>query len=142
MAYRLTWHTEKQIVLLSLHRESSIEDFTAFTSEIVSKYLNASSKPVHVVLDMTRLERFPIQLVKIRTASSDLFRHPMLGKVVIVGRANPLAGCIIDTLARTFQVDCLWAANLEQARLLITQPARLVQFRHAASYNYGNPQVS
>jgi hypothetical protein len=141
MAYRLTWHTEKQIALLTLHRESSIEDFRAFTSEITSKYLNASSKPVHVVLDMSCLERFPIQLVKIRAASTDFFRHPMLGKVVIVGRTNPLAGCIIDTLARTFHVECLWAANLEQARLLVTQSARLVPFRYAMNYNYSNPQV-
>jgi hypothetical protein len=141
MAYRLTWHTEKQIVLLSLHRESSIEDFRAFTRDITSKYLNASSRPVHVVLDMSCLERFPIQLVKIRAASMDLFRHPMLGKVVIVGRANPLAGCIIDTLARTFHVECLWAANPEQARLLITQPARLVPFRFAKSYQQGNLQL-
>jgi hypothetical protein len=141
MAYGLTWHTEKQIVLLSLHRESSVEDFRAFTREITAKYLDASSTPVHVMVDMSRLERFPIQLVKIRAASSDLFRHPKLGKVVIVGRTNPLAGCIIDTLARTFRVECLWAANLEQARLLVTQPARLVPFRYAMNYRQSNPQL-
>jgi hypothetical protein len=141
MAYQVTWHTKKQIALLTLHRESSIEDFQAFTRELATKYLDISSKPVYVVVDMSCLERFPIQLVKIRAASMDLFRHPMLGKVVIVGRANPLAGCIIDTLARTFQVECLWAANLEQARLLLTQPTRLVPFRYAANYKHSNPQL-
>jgi hypothetical protein len=141
MNYRLVWHTERQIILLTLHRESSLEDFRAFSRELTTKYLDSCSRPVYLVLDMSRLERFPIQLVNLRAASMDLFRHPMLGKVVIVGRANPLAGCIIDTLARTFQVECLWAANLEQARLFVNQPARLVPFRHAMSYSQGNPQI-
>jgi hypothetical protein len=141
MAYRLTWHTEKQIALLSLYRECSLEDFQAFTRELTEKYLDSSSEPVHVMVDMSCLERFPIQLVTIRAASSDFFRHLKLGKVVIVGRTNPLAGCIIDTLARTFHVECLWAADLEQARQLVSQPAHLVPFRQMAHYKQSNPQL-
>jgi hypothetical protein len=141
MAYRLTWHTEKQIVLLTLHRDCSLEDIQALSRELTAKYLNGSSRPVHVVVDMSRLERFPVQLVQIRAAVHDIFRHPMLGKMVIVGWATPLAGCIVDTVARSFQVECLWAANLEQVRQIISRPARLIPCGHVMRYRYGTTQL-
>ncbi len=115
MAYRLKWQVEKQIVLLSIQKESSLEDFGAFAQEITSQYLDSCDAPVHVLMDMTRLEKFPHELVKIRAVTGDFFRHPALGSVVVVGRVNPLAGCIIDTLARTFRVDCAAVPSMREA---------------------------
>ena len=120
MAYRVGWWVEDQVVLLSLTRETSIEDFSAFATEIATRYLDDECAPVHVVLDMTGLERFPHQLSKIRSVVRELFVHPSLGKIVVVGqRVNPLASCIIDTLARTFRVECLRAATMDDALALV-----------------------
>lgn len=123
MVYRLKWQVENRIVLLSLQKDSSLEDFGAFTKEITAEYLDSCDAPVHVLVDMSRLEKFPHQLVKIRAAVGDLFEHPALGTVVVVGRVNPLAGCIIDTLARTFRVDCAAAPSMREALDVVGVPA-------------------
>jgi hypothetical protein len=115
MAYKVAWQIEKQVILLSLSRESSVEDFRAFAREIASEYLDSANSPVHVFVDMTRLEKFPYQLAKLRAVTGSLFGHPALGKVVLVGRANPLAQCVIDTLARTFHAECIRSANQAEA---------------------------
>ena len=126
MAYRVDWWVEDQIVLLSLTKETSIEDFGAVAQEITSRYLDDECAPVHVMLDMTGMEKFPYQLVKIRSATRDLFQHPSLGKIVVVGRrVNPLASCIIDTLARTFHVECLRATTMDEAQALVGSPMLL-----------------
>lgn len=119
MAYRLKWQVEKQIVLLSIQKESSLEDFGAIAEEITSQYLDSCDAPVHVLMDMSRLEKFPHELVKIRALTEDFFRHPYLGSVIVVGRVNPLAGCIIDTLARTFRVDCAAAPTMMDALYVV-----------------------
>ena len=120
MAYCVAWWVEDQIVLLSLTRETSLEDFGAFAREITSRFLDSERSSVHLIVDMTGMEKFPHQLVKIRAVVRDLFLHPSLGKIVVVGqRVNPLARCIIDTLARTFRVECLRAATMEDAQALV-----------------------
>lgn len=126
MAYRLAWQVEKQVVLLSMQQDSSIEDFGALARELSSRYLDSGCAPIHLLVDMTRLEKFPHQLAKLRAQMGDLFEHPALGKVVLVGRANPLAGCIVDTLARTFDVECVRAASREDALHLVAKE----QIRH------------
>ncbi len=118
MAYTLSWWVENEAVLLSLHEEISLEDLTALSEDLLTQFLPAGAAPVHVLLDMTRLEKFPHQLLRIRAAVSNLFLHPALGRLVIVGRANPLATCIVDTLARTFYVDYAQAATMDEAYAL------------------------
>lgn len=123
MAYQLTWQIADRAILITAHDEFSLSDFGALTNELVTGYLKVENAPVHLLLDLSIMEKFPHQLGKIRTVTRDLFQHPALGKIVLVGRVNPLAGCIIDTLARTFRVECLSAASAEDAIRLIEVPA-------------------
>ncbi|MBZ0298345.1 MAG: hypothetical protein K8J31_01335 [Anaerolineae bacterium] len=109
------------MILLSMAQDSSVEDFGALSREISTHYLDSASTPIDVILDMTHLERFPYQLFKLRSVVSDLFQHPALGRIMMVGRVNPLAGCIIDTLARTFDVECVQIPNREDALALVTR---------------------
>jgi hypothetical protein len=113
MVYRIAWMHRQNTLFVALDEVLSTSDIACMVAEIVSDYLAGCLSPVTLVLDMARLERFPLNILQMRTAMTPLLDHPMLAEIVVIGRSQPLALCVLETLARTYGVPCKTAPRAD-----------------------------
>ena len=103
MAYHIDWYQDKRIVLCSA--EGTITDADLWEmGQTLTTFLDQGQSSVDVILNLEAMERFPKQLPKMRRVLRDFFEHPRLRSITLVGRVNPLARCIFETLTKTFRV--------------------------------------
>jgi hypothetical protein len=102
MSFQHRWHKPHEIVLIKIEGDISLAEVRELASVLTSTYLDSTIGPVHVLIDLSELERFPNRLYEIRRAFQNYAFHPALGTSVLVGRFNPLVGFIAETLAKTY----------------------------------------
>ena len=104
MPYQINWFHYENIVLC--RAQGTITDAELWEmGQTLTTFLDQGRSVVHIIFDLEDMERFPKQLPSIRHMLRSAFEHPHLGSVTLMGRVNPLARCIFETLTKTFRVE-------------------------------------
>lgn len=78
---RIFWEIPARVLYMKAARDASIEIVRA-DSETVWKFVKAGEAPVHLLVDLSDVGRFPRDITQ---EMVDLLSHPMLGRVAAVG---------------------------------------------------------
>ncbi|MEO8610734.1 MAG: hypothetical protein ABI690_22745 [Chloroflexota bacterium] len=98
MPYADSWYIEKGVAIQRMYGNVTLEDAEAARNGL-AKLLETGTTLVHVLVDVSEVERFPTNLFGIRRLTPNI-DNPNLGWLIIYGAGNPLLRFIASTLAQ------------------------------------------
>lgn len=112
MPYELSWFDDKKrVILIRVTGEFTLEESQKSSDEIRS-YIVQGTPPVHLIGDLTGLQRLPRNISEIRRAQGNLSQ---LATTIIVGTQNPIIQFMGNVLARLGGYEVRLVDNLEAA---------------------------
>ncbi len=82
MAYKISWYEDKRIVSAVLEGEVTIDEIKIYAAELMT-YLDDGIAPVHLIIDFSKVKKFPTNVVPLRSIFS--WKHPKIGWAATVG---------------------------------------------------------
>lgn len=93
MPYQIEWFLPKQIVYVQFIGDLTEDDLSVYAGEL-SQYIESSdAKMVHLLLDDSRLEKFPRSITQFRALFAVL-KDPKVGWNLAFGTRNPFANIV------------------------------------------------
>ena len=111
MSFEISWYLPKRIIHIHVLGELGLSQVSEM-AEIVSKLMQESTEPVHILLDDAKGGRPPISLKELQSRL-ELVRHPSVGWVVGIGEADPVAKFLIPLLMKIVRLDYVRVMTLE-----------------------------
>lgn len=131
MAFRTSWIEEKRIIYTEMINSLNDEEAQEI-SDMHAKFLNEGIAPVHLVVDMSRLEIVPTNLRK-NTSMASYLQHPALGWTVLIG-GNVLLNFMLSILGHVFKFRYVKRATMQEAlAYLVSQDQTLVAAREGVA---------
>ncbi len=129
MPYKIEWLREKRIMVETLLGTISMEEATQAANE-TAQFLNQGEAPVHLIVDVSHMEKFPTNVRNVRNISGYL-SNPALGWMVIVG-ADYLVNFISTIVSQVVRFQLSRAETVEKAvTFLEKQDATLTRSKAA-----------
>lgn len=112
MALELGWHRENRIIKGQFVGDLSVEDLIAL-GKTAQEYVEQGVAPVHFVVDVTKMGKFPQNVVVLRNSLSYL-KNPKMGWNVIVG-TPAIVAAFAQIIARVTGVSYKNVATMDAA---------------------------
>src|SRR5215207_7753219 len=112
MPFTTDWLQQNRIIrtqLVGKLTEQEAKDM----SEAHAKFLDAGTAPVHLIVDVTKLDAIPINLRQ-NTSMGEYLRHPSLGWTVLVG-GSTLVNFMVSVLGQVFHMKQARRETVEEA---------------------------
>ena len=113
MGVKLVWYLEQRIIFTYVWGDFTITELREGAAQ-GAKYVQMGTAPVHDIIDMREMERYPFNLKEIIDATP-IFREPNLGWVVLL--SNNRAVNFIATIVLQFSSAKLRIASNENEAL-------------------------
>lgn len=112
--YSTTWHTEGHIILVTLTGTTSLEEVHESDEKIYQMIRNHQNY-VHVIIDVSQLDRFPTQLRQIKQSAELYLKLKTMGWVVVVSFNNPVISFLSTVITQVANVNLKQVNNLGEA---------------------------
>lgn len=123
MTFRTTWIEDKRIIYTELMGTLTSEEAQEM-SESHAKFLSEGQAPVHLIVEVTKLDGVPTNLRQ-NASMGGYLRHPALGWTVLIG-GSVLVNFMVSVIGQVFKFHYSKRDNLEEAMIyLISQDASL-----------------
>jgi hypothetical protein len=86
MQQNIAWLIEKQIIILHVTGDVALEEMQVADAEI-NAHLTAGDPPVHMLVDIKEMGKFPFDLIGLRKTTNYL-QHPNLGHITVYGASR------------------------------------------------------
>lgn len=113
MAAKMSWYFGSKVVLCALSGRVTPDDLKQIDNQ-AAQYLNQGKAPVHVFVDVRKLEKFPRNLFQVKTILQTLRSRP-LGWEVLIGRQTLLVRFVAWLVAQASGTHLQMVDTLEQA---------------------------
>src|SRR5258705_10114284 len=91
MPYRLSWYHENHVIYAAVSGNFTVAEFEAYGEELIGSYLDSATCPLHIISDVTRMEKFPTQVWTAIRATQPWLRHRNLGWIILLKNgSNPM----------------------------------------------------
>ena len=104
MPYEISWSEDKRLLFTRAHGNVTVQE-TVQMSQIATERLAEGNPPIHFVVDITDIQKFPTNILQLKNTVSYL-RHPNMGWLVVVGSnalLNTLGAIISQLLGANFR---------------------------------------
>jgi hypothetical protein len=115
MPYDMSWYLEKRIVFINFHETMQLDEMPSMF-EALEDFRQAGEDPVHIIADVSRMERFPMAISEVGQLAPlmDTF-----GVCVIYGVSQPLLQFVLKVVAKVIKLELRVAETLELALISI-----------------------
>jgi hypothetical protein len=113
MTVSVNWKIEKRLILVKFEQIVSIDQI-AYSSHMVTQYLRAGSKPVHVLVQMENVTRYPHEFGKLAEVIPHL-ADQNLGKTILVRKNDRLINLMISVIRHAVQIDLRMFDDVDKA---------------------------
>ncbi|MEP7293153.1 MAG: hypothetical protein ABI835_15325 [Chloroflexota bacterium] len=101
MPFTSAWIEPNRIIRTELSGKLSDQEAKEM-SDAHATFLDAGTAPIHLIVDVTRLDAIPINLRQ-NTSMGEYLRHPSLGWTVLVG-GSTLVNFMVSVLGQVFHM--------------------------------------
>ena len=123
MPFTSRWLIENRVVYTEVFGKLTAQE-AAEMSEAHAKFLDAGTKPVHIIGDAQQIESVPVNMRQY-TQMGQYLRHPSLGWVVIVG-GQSFVNFVVSMLGQVLHMRSATRDSLDEAlNFLAAQDASL-----------------
>jgi hypothetical protein len=84
MAYELQWCVEGRVIQAIYSENVTVEDVQQANEQAVQMFQQSGQPPIHLMFDLRPASRVPVNLVKLRQASTIFTQDQMLGWLVAI----------------------------------------------------------
>ena len=113
MSVSITWKIEKRLIFVKFDKHVSIDQIE-LASHTVTEYIRAGQKPVHVLVEMEGVTRYPHEFGKLAGAIPHL-AETNLGKTILVRKNDRLVQLMISVIRHAVQIDLRMFDSLDVA---------------------------
>jgi len=115
MSYTFSWEVPDRVGYFDFGETYSLEDADHLNTQLL-EMLNRSSQPLHVMVDITVLEHFPLRMNENIWAMAGWMRHSKLGWLFIINQGrNPMANLLVSAVGKTIGVKTRFVKSREEA---------------------------
>jgi hypothetical protein len=113
MSVSVTWKIENRLIFVDFKDSVTIEHIE-HASHMVTQYIRSGQKPVHVLVDMEGVERYPHEFGKLAGAIPHLAENN-LGKTILVRKNDRLVQLMISVIRHAVQIDLRMFDSIDKA---------------------------
>lgn len=117
MPFTTDWLQENRIIRTQLTGKLTEQEAKEM-SDAHARFLDAGTAPIHLVVDVTKLDAIPINLRQ-NTSMGEYLRHPSLGWTVLVG-GSTLVNFMVSVLGQVFHMKQARRETLTDAVAFLT----------------------
>jgi hypothetical protein len=88
MPYQVSWYVDQRVVYFNAYGSATVEDIQKMNME-TQNYVRAGQPLVHVLVDLSGLDKFPTNMAGMRQSLQQM-DHERMGWVVVCGAGNAL----------------------------------------------------
>ena len=114
MPYRIEWQQQNRVGKLTVWADFPLEEMRAFTQLFATQFLDTGSPPVHLIADLSQMQKHPTQIAALRDATAKFLEHPNMGWLLIAG-STPLVGYLATVVTHLTHTRYRSALNVEDA---------------------------
>jgi hypothetical protein len=112
MPYETFWYVENRVLYERLYGVLTIEELHALSKEAL-QYFETGTERVHVLLDISHLEKYPTNLSQLRSVMVE-DKHPRLGWWVLIA-TNTFIRFIVSALSQVRSIHFRAVSSLDDA---------------------------
>lgn len=86
MPFEISWQHENRVILGRYYGVMSLDDLVNWDTS-VAQYLNTGTPPIHLILDVSEVTKFPTNVLQLRNHLNNL-SHPSKGWTLLVGSSS------------------------------------------------------
>jgi hypothetical protein len=122
MSYRLSWYHENHVVYAAVSGNFTVAEFEAYGEELIEQYLDGASHPIHIISDVSRMEKFPTQVWTAIRTTEPWLRHPHLGWIILLKpSSNPMLRFLLSAVNQVVGIRYHVVETADEAYMLLQQ---------------------
>ena len=134
MPYKYNWLLESHIIEVHLYGDVTVDELTVLFSNLRDEFLEGSSHPIHIMLEVSKITSIPHSLKKVKEAVSPIHAHEHSGWTVFINIKNPLFRMLVNIVAQLNKRRIREVKTIEEALELLYQvDTSLPEKAHKAS---------
>ena len=113
MSVSIVWKIEKRLIFVKFDKHVSIDQIE-LACRTVTEYIRAGSKPVHVLVEMEGVTRYPHEFSKLAEVIPHLAENN-LGKTILVRKSDSLVQLMIKVIRHAVRIDLRMCDSMDKA---------------------------
>jgi hypothetical protein len=114
MPYRFEWYVEGRVILEEAYGNVTIEELVRFNAEVTTLIIEKGIPPVHVIVDLTRVEKYPSSLREVMSTMRQ--KAPEKVGWMLIVTENPIMRFVASMVFQLVRLRLRTFATMEQAK--------------------------
>ena len=114
MPYRIQWYVEGRVILEEAFGDVTVEELIRFNAEVTTLIVDQGIAPVHVIVDLTKVEKYPSSLREVLGTMRQ--KHPEKVGWMLVVTESPIMRFVASTVFQIARLKLRTFATLQQAK--------------------------
>jgi hypothetical protein len=136
MPYRLSWYQENHVINAAISGNFTVPEFEAYGEELIENYLDSAIHPIHIISDVSQMERFPTQVWTAIHATEPWLRHRNLGWIMLLSPGgNAMLRFLVSAVNQVVGIRYHVVETHEEAYMLLQQLDKTLPDQATISYS-------
>jgi hypothetical protein len=114
MPYRFEWYVEGRVILEEAYGDVTIDELIRFNAEVTQLIVEKGIAPVHVIVDLTKVEKYPPSLREVLGTMRQ--KHPEKVGWMLIVTENPVLRFVASTIFQLARLKLRTFTTLQQAK--------------------------
>ena len=123
MPYEVKWHVQDQIIFVRCYGHYTLDELMTMSNDILMR-LAATDTQLHVIADVSAMEKYPTQVVGINNATYGWLNHNQMGWLIVIGVHNPMLGFLIQVVTQVIGTKVRQVKSVEDAMTVLQKVDR------------------
>jgi hypothetical protein len=119
MPYRIEWYIEGRVILEEAYGNVTIDELVRFNAEVTTLITEKGVPPVHVLVDLTRVEKYPSSLREIMATMRK--NDPSKVGWMLIVTESPIMRFVASTVFQLARLKLRTFATMAQARQFLAE---------------------
>src|SRR5690349_20430723 len=113
MPYKIEWYVEGRVILEEAYGDVTVEELVSFNAEVTSLIANEGIAPVHVIVDLSKVEKYPSSLREVLGTMRQ--KNPEKVGWMLIVTESPIMRFIASTIFQIARLRLRTFSTLAQA---------------------------
>src|SRR4051794_38985593 len=119
MPYRFEWYVEGRVILEEAYGDVTIDELIRFNAEVTQLIVEKGIAPVHVIVDLTKVEKYPPSLREVLGTMRQ--KHPEKVGWMLIVTENPVLRFVASMVFQIARLKLRTFSTLAQAKVFLAE---------------------
>jgi SepF-like predicted cell division protein (DUF552 family) len=119
MPYRIQWYVEGRVILEEAFGDVTIEELVRFNAEVTALIVNEGIAPVHVIVDLSKVEKYPSSLREVLGTMRQ--KNPEKVGWMMIVTESPVMRFVASTVFQLARLKLRTFATMQQAKMFLAE---------------------